>query len=73
MTPAEIRLCQIEKYRLMSGEDRLLVGLRLHELSCQVARDAIRASFPNANAAMVEAKLHDRLKLAARPAIETEA
>jgi hypothetical protein len=65
MTPSEIRKRQIERYRLMTGEQRLLVGLRLHELSCQIARDAIRARFPRADALTIEEKLHERLRLVA--------
>lgn len=49
----------------MTGEERLLIGLRLHELSCQVARDGIRARFPQADALAIEAKLRERLRLAA--------
>jgi hypothetical protein len=55
---------QIEVYRRMSGEERLLIGLRLHELSCEVARDGIRAQFPEATPAQVEENLRQRLKLA---------
>ena len=45
----------------MSGEQRLLIGLRLHELSCEVARDSIRALFPDASDHEVEERLRSRL------------
>jgi len=33
---------QIERYRGMTGEQRLTVALELHELSCNIAREGIR-------------------------------
>jgi len=64
MSPEAALEKQIEIYRRMSGEERLLIGLRLHELSCEISRDGIRAQFPAANPAQVEEKLRKRLKLA---------
>lgn len=64
MSPETALEKQIEIYRRMSGEERLLIGLRLHELSCEIARDGIRAQFPNATSAKVEEKLRERLRLA---------
>lgn len=64
MTPETFTQNQIEKYRQMTGEQRLLIGLRLHELSCEVARDGIRARYPDADPAFVEEKLRQRLRLA---------
>lgn len=55
---------QIERYRQMTGEERLLIGLRLHELSCEVARENIRAQFPDAGPEQVEEKLRERIRLA---------
>jgi Rv0078B-related antitoxin len=55
---------QIERYRQMSGEERLGIALRLHEMSCEIAREGIRAQYPRATADEVEKKLHDRLRLA---------
>ena len=37
---------QIERYRQMTGEQRLTVALELHELSCDIAREAIRQADP---------------------------
>lgn len=64
MNPTDCRLAQIKRYKAMSGEQRLLIGLRLHELSCDVARDSIKARFPDANNDVVEEKLRQRLRLA---------
>lgn len=44
MNSIESRRSQIEKYRQMSGNERLMIGLRLHVLSCEIARDQIKAS-----------------------------
>jgi len=55
----------IEGYRRqMTGEQRLTVALELHELSCDVAREAIRQANPEADATEVERLLHRRLELA---------
>jgi hypothetical protein len=54
---------QIEMYRQMTGEHRLNIALGLHELSCEVARDGIRAQFPNASPEEVEQKLRERIAL----------
>ncbi len=67
MTPHESARMQIQRYRQMSGQERLLIGLRLHELSCEVSRSAIRQRFPEATEAQVEEKLRQRLRLAYRP------
>ena len=55
---------QIEHYRRMTGEERLTIALRLHELSCDVAREGIRRQHPEAGAAEVERRLRRRLELA---------
>ena len=55
---------QIERYRQMTGEERLTIALDLHELSCDIAREGIRRAHPAADAAEVERLLHRRLKLA---------
>ena len=57
---------QIERYRRMTGEQRLAIALELHELSCNVAREGIRHQNPNADEAEVERLLHQRLQLARR-------
>ena len=55
---------QIERYRRMTGEQRLRIALELHELSCNVAREGIRRQNPNADEAEVERLLRRRLELA---------
>ena len=54
---------QIERYRRMTGEERLKVALDLHELSCNVAREGIRHQNPSADEAEVERLLRQRLEL----------
>ena len=55
---------QVEMYRRMTGEERLAIGLRLHELSCDIAREGIRHQHPDADANEVERLLQERLRLA---------
>ena len=55
---------QIDRYRSMTGEQRLAIALELHELSCNVSREGVRQQNPNANEAEVERLLHWRLELA---------
>jgi hypothetical protein len=55
---------QIERYRQMTGEQRLKIALDLHEMSCNIAREGIRRQHPKANETEVENLLHARLKLA---------
>jgi hypothetical protein len=55
---------QIERYRQMTGEQRLATALELHELSCDIAREGIRRQHPNADETKVERLLRQRLTLA---------
>jgi hypothetical protein len=55
---------QIERYRQMTGEQRLAIALELHEMSCNVAREGIRRQNPNADAVEVERLLRHRIELA---------
>ena len=64
MTPEAALETQIERYRRMTGEERMAIGFQLHELSCNVAREGIRAQFPNAAESEVERRLRERLRLA---------
>jgi len=64
MTAAAALEKQIERYRQMTGEQRLTIALGLHELSCDIAREGIRRQHPNADAAEVERRLRQRLELA---------
>jgi hypothetical protein len=49
MTPVTALDNQIERYRQMTGEQRLTVALELHEMSCNIAREAIRRANPAAD------------------------
>jgi hypothetical protein len=63
MNPTDALNEQIERYRRMTGEQRLSIALQLHELSCNVAREGIRQQNPHANEAEVERLLRRRLEL----------
>jgi hypothetical protein len=64
MTPDQALSEQIERYRRMTGEERLAIALGLHELGCQVAREGIRRQHPDATPEQVEQHLRRRLELA---------
>jgi hypothetical protein len=64
MSPDRALQEQIERYRRMTGEQRLAIALDLHELSCNVAREGIRHQNPEADEAEVERLLRQRLQLA---------
>ena len=64
MSPQAALDFQIESYREMSGEERLAIALDLHELSCDVAREGIRAQHPDADEKEIERRLQHRLNLA---------
>ena len=64
MTPEAALESQIQKYAAMTGEQRLSLSFEMHELSCEIAREQIRDQFPGADAAEVESRLQQRLKLA---------
>jgi hypothetical protein len=64
MTPELALQKQIERYREMTCEERILISLRLHELASQMARVGIRATHPQATDEEVELELHQRRKLA---------
>jgi hypothetical protein len=63
MSPQAALDYQIERYRKMTGEQRLALALELHELACDVAREGIRAQHPQAEEAEVERFLRRRLEL----------
>ena len=64
MSPQAALDFQIERYRKMTGEERLGIALDLHELSCDVAREGIRSQHPNADEREVARLLRKRLELA---------
>ena len=63
MTPDEALQRQIERYRAMTGEERLKIALDLHEFACNVAREGIRRQFPEASDDEVERHLRRRIEL----------
>ncbi len=63
MSPSEATEKQIERYRRMSGEQRLITELDLYELSCQVPREGIRHRYPNAMPEFIEEKLRERIRI----------
>lgn len=63
MTPESALQQQIERYRAMTGEQRLKIALDLHEFACNVAREGIRRQFPEASAEEVEQHLRRRIEL----------
>lgn len=64
MNPEEALRRQIERYRAMTGEERLQIALDLHEFACEVAREGIRHQFPQATEAEIEQHLRRRIELA---------
>jgi len=67
MSPQAALDRQLQRYRKMSGEERLALALELHELSCEVGREGIRAQYPRANHEEVERQLRRRLQLTRLP------
>ena len=65
MNPQDALAAQIERYRAMTGEERLAIALDLHELACDIAREDIRRQNPRATEPEVEQLLRHRLQLAA--------
>jgi hypothetical protein len=52
--------------RSMTAEQRVLAGARLFEFACKIARDGIRAQFPDASEEEVAQRLAARLELGRR-------
>jgi hypothetical protein len=66
MTPEAALEKQLERYRQMTGEERLKISLDLHAFACDVAREGIRQQFPHADEAEIERRLRQRLEAAYR-------
>ena len=64
MSPEAALEAQIERYRKMTCEERVMIALRLHEMSCEMARMGIRRQHPEADAAEVNRLLRERLTIA---------
>ena len=67
MNPHAALNAQIERYRHMSGEQRLAIALDLHDLSCDLARAGIKFRHPEADTAEIERLLRKRLHLVWSP------
>jgi hypothetical protein len=65
VNPQDALAAQIERYRAMTGEQRLAIALDLHELACDIAREGIRRQHPGATESEVEQILRHHLQLAA--------
>ncbi len=63
MTPEAALEQQIERYRAMTGEERLKIALDLHTFACEVARAGIRRQFPDADDEEIERHLRKRIEL----------
>jgi hypothetical protein len=63
MIPQAALQKQIEKYRAMTGTERLKIAFDLHELSYEMARAGIRRQHPEASADEVECLLRERIAL----------
>ena len=63
MSPDAALQHQIERYRAMTGEQRLKIALDLHEFACDIAREGIRRQFPEATADEIEQHLRHRIEL----------
>lgn len=66
MTPEAALQRQIDCYRRMTCEQRLEIALRLHALSCDLAREGIRRQYPNAGEDEVDLRLRRRLEMTRR-------
>jgi hypothetical protein len=66
LTPEAALEQQIERYRAMTGEERLKIALDLHTFACDVARAGIRRQFPDADAEEIERHLRKRIELGRR-------
>lgn len=61
MTPEAALALQIERYRKMTGEERLKIALDLRESACEVG---IRHWFPDADEAEVDRRLRELMRAA---------
>jgi len=64
VSPEAATEMQIERYRQMTGEERVKLGFDLFRLACDVTRAGIRRQHPGADEAEVERLLKERLALA---------
>jgi hypothetical protein len=64
VSPEAATQMQIERYRQMTGEERVRIGFDLFKLACEVTRAGIRCQHPAADEAEVNRLLSERLALA---------
>jgi hypothetical protein len=62
----ELYLEKVLRARAMSGEEKLLAGLRLFEFDCEVMKAGIRHEYPDADEAEVLVRLRERFALRRR-------
>ncbi len=65
MTPEDGLRMQIECYRRMTPQERLLASFRLYQLSKTLARQGVKTQHPDWNEERVEAELLRRICLGA--------
>jgi len=70
---ADIQTEQINAYRRMSGEERLRIGLGLFESAVNVAREAVRHQFPDADDQTIEQKVQKRIRIGYEIQLQSEA
>jgi hypothetical protein len=63
MSPETALQRQIERYRKMTGEQRLQIALELHQFACDVTRAGIRRQFPDASEGEIEQRLRRWVEL----------
>jgi hypothetical protein len=64
MTPEAALEKQLERYRQMTGEERLKIALDLHAFACEVAREGIRQQYPTSDEQESDRRLRQRLAAA---------
>jgi hypothetical protein len=64
MTPEAALETQIERYRQMTGEERLLEGFRLTEAEHENQRAEIRRQYPSYSEGEVEGRFHQLRRIA---------
>lgn len=55
---------QLDRYRQMTGEQRLAIALQMHQFACDIAREGIRRQYPHESLEQHEQRLKDRIRAA---------
>lgn len=53
---------QLDRYRQMTGEQRLAISVRMHELACAITLEGIRFQFPQESPEQHEHRLKERIR-----------